>query len=239
MPYRFIVALAAAALLGCSADPEATIRKNLAERMPNLPKIEQVSPTPVAGIYEVRFGNEILYTDAQGDHVFEGSLVETKSRTNLTEQRVNALTRIDFASLPIADAMVFKQGNGARKVAVFADPNCPYCKTFERDLATIKNVTVYTFLYPVLGPDSDEKSRQIWCAKDAAASWRGWMIDGKPPTRLLGPCDNSAIARNTAFGRKHRLNGTPAVVFEDGRRVPGAMPADELEKRIAQASEKS
>jgi thiol:disulfide interchange protein DsbC len=171
--------------------------------------------------------------------VFEGVLVDTRSKTNLTELRLEQLTRIDFATLPLQDAMVAKQGSGARKLAVFADPNCVYCKQFERELREVKDVTIYTFLMPVLGPDSDAKSRAIWCAKDAQATWRSWMIDEKAPPRVMGPCDTSAIVRNVALGRKHRLNATPAVVFEDGRRVRGAMPKDELEKRLAQASEKS
>jgi len=239
MLYRLITAVSLATLLGCTPDPEAAIRKNLAERMPTLPKIDQVSKTPIAGIYEVRFGQDVVYTDARGDHIIEGTLFDTRAKSNLTEQRLSDLTRIDFASLPLQDAMVVKQGSGARKLAVFADPNCVYCKSFERDLSTIKDVTVYTFLYPVLGPDSDAKSRQIWCAKDAMTSWRGWMIEDKPPARMLGPCDTSALVRNVAFGRKHKLNGTPALVFEDGRSVRGALPADALEKRLVQASGKS
>lgn len=239
MLYRLIAAVSVATLLGCTPDPEAAIRKNIAERMPTLPKIDQVSKTPIAGIYELRFGQNVVYTDARGDHIIEGSLFDTRAKSNLTELRISELTRIDFASLPLQDAFVVKQGSGARKLAVFADPNCVYCKSFERDLTTMKDVTVYTFLYPVLGPDSDEKSRQIWCAKDAAASWRGWMLDGKAPARTLGPCDASALVRNREFGRKHKLDGTPALVFEDGRRVRGALPADQLEKRLAQASAKS
>jgi len=239
MLYRFIAAVSVATLLGCTPDPEAAIRKNLAERMPTLPKIDQISKTPIAGIYEVRFGQDVIYTDARGDHIIEGSLFDTRAKSNLTEARISDLTRIDFAKLPLQDAMVVKQGSGARKLAVFADPNCVYCKTFERDLRTIKDVTVYTFLYPVLGPESDEKSRQIWCAKDAATSWRGWMLENKAPARVLGPCDTAALVRNVAFGRTHKLNGTPALVFEDGRRVRGAIPADELEKRLVQASAKS
>jgi thiol:disulfide interchange protein DsbC len=239
MLYRLIAAASVVTLLGCTPDPEAAIRKNLAERMPTLPKIDQVSKTPVAGIYEVRFGQDVIYTDARGDHIIEGTVFDTRAKQNLTELRIAELTRIDFATLPLQDAIVVKQGSGARKVAVFADPNCVYCKTFERDLRTMKDVTVYTFLYPVLGIDSDEKSRQIWCSKDAAASWRGWMLENKAPARLLGPCDTAALARNVAFGRKHKLDGTPAVVFEDGRRARGALPADVLEKRLAQASAKS
>ena len=215
---------------------EAVIRKNLAERLPDFPKIDEVTKTPIPGLWEVRIGSELLYTDEQGNHIIQGTLFDTKAKVNLTDKRIEKLTAIDFDDLPLKDAMVVKQGSGARKLAVFADPNCGYCKRFERDLLTVKDVTIYTFLYPVLGPDSNEKSRSIWCSKDAMKTWRAWMIDGVTPPKAMGKCDVTAIERNSAFGRKYRVNGTPAIVFEDGKRVPGAMPAAEVEKRLAEAS---
>jgi thiol:disulfide interchange protein DsbC len=148
---------------------------------------------------------------------------------------VAKLTAIAFADLPLKDALVYKQGNGSRKLAVFGDPNCGYCKQLERDLVNLKDVTIYSFVYPVLGPDSDAKSRAIWCSKDAAAAWRGWMIDAQPIQRPLGPCDAKAVERTVAFGRKYKINGTPALVFEDGQRVSGAMRAADLEKRLVEA----
>jgi thiol:disulfide interchange protein DsbC len=226
----------AAALAWPALAQEAVIRKNLAERMPDFPKIDEVSKTPIPGLWEVRIGNELLYTDEQGNHVIQGTLFDTKAKINLTETRMEKLNAIDFDQLPLKDAMVMKQGTGARKLAVFVDPNCGYCKRFERDLLSVKDVTIYTFLYPVLGPDSNDKSRSIWCAKDAMKTWRAWMIDGVTPPKVMGACDTAAIERNSAFGRKHRVNGTPAVLFEDGKRVPGAMPAAEVEKRLADAA---
>jgi thiol:disulfide interchange protein DsbC len=237
--------LALAALLAaCSPAPkpvdEAALRARLAERMPNLPKIDAVKPTAMPGVVELHVGGDILYADTQGDHLLVGQLYDTRTRTNVTEERLNTLNAIDFAALPLKDAMVAKQGSGARKLVVFADPNCGYCKGFERDLAKLQNVTIYTFLYPVLGPDSEVKSRDIWCAKDAQSAWRGWMLDGVAPPRSMGSaCDTGALARNTEFGRKHRMQGTPTVVFEDGKRAPGAIPLAELEKRMSQAAPKS
>jgi thiol:disulfide interchange protein DsbC len=231
--------LAAAALLAsCGVlAQEAAIRKTLAERMPTLPKIDEVTKTAIPGLYEVRIGTEILYSDAGGEHIFvNGSLIETKTRTDLTEARVEKLLAIDFDKLPLKDAMVQRQGNGARKMAVFADPNCGYCKRFERDLAAIKDVTIYTFLIPILGPDSTAKSRDIWCAKDAARSWRDWMLDAVVPTKVMGSCDTTAIDRNLAFSRAHRINGTPAVFFADGTRKPGAIPRAEIERLLVAAS---
>lgn len=215
---------------------EAEIRKNLAERLPNFPKIDEITKTPVAGLWEVRVGDDLFYSDEQGNHLIQGSLFDTRARVNLTDQRLEKLTAIDFDKLPLKDAMVIKQGSGARKLAVFADPNCGYCKKVERDLLMLKDVTIYTFLYPLLGPDSTEKSRAIWCSKEAMTTWRAWMLDGVAPAKAAAGCNSAAIDRNVALGRKHRVNGTPALVFEDGRRVPGAVPAAEIEKRLAEAA---
>jgi thiol:disulfide interchange protein DsbC len=215
------------------AQDAAAIRKNISERMPNMPKIDEISKTPIPGLYEIRMGTEVLYSDEQGNHLIEGQILDTRSKVNLTEARISKLTAIDFASLPLKDAIVWKTGNGKRKLAVFADPNCGYCKRFERTLQDVKDLTVYTFVIPILGGDSPEKSKAIWCAKDNTAAWRGWMLDGKAPARVMGACDATAIERNMALARKHHLNGTPAVVFEDGTRVPGALPADQVEKQLA------
>ena len=234
---RFALAAGIAALFAHAAvAQEALIRKNIAERLPDFPKIDEVTKTPVPGLWELRVGNELFYTDEQGNHVIQGTLYDTKAKLNLTEQRIDKLTAIDFDKLPFKDAMVIKQGSGARKLAVFVDPNCGYCKRFERDLVALKDVTIYTFLYPVLGPDSNDKSRAIWCSKDAMKTWRAWMIDGVAPPKVMGACDTAAVERNTAFGHKYRINGTPAVLFEDGKRVPGAMPLAEVEKRLTEAA---
>jgi thiol:disulfide interchange protein DsbC len=225
-------------LAGVASADEATIRKNLTERLPNFPPIDEVSKTPIPGIYELRLGTDILYTDEHGHHVFQGNLIDTKTRANLTEARVAKLTQIDFASLPLKDAILIKQGSGARKIAVFGDPNCGYCKRLERDLVALKDVSIYTFLLPILGPDSNTKSRDIWCARDRAKTWRAWMVDGNVPAKAAGPCDATALERNLALGERHRVNGTPAIVFEDGTRAPGALPADQIESRLLAAAKR-
>ena len=213
---------------------EAAIRKNLAERLPNLPKIDEVSKTPMAGLYEVRVnGADIFYTDAEGNYLIQGMLIDTKARANLTEERVEKLTAIPFNDLPFKDAFTIVKGNGKRKLAVFEDPNCGYCKKFERDLAKIDNVTVHVFLYPILSKDSTDKSKAIWCAKDKAKAFTDWMVkDVTPPT---ANCDSGAIDRNVDFGKKNRITGTPTLFFVDGTRVPGAIPPDRIEKQLAEA----
>ena len=231
--------LLVASLTPAAYADEAAIRKNLSERLPDLPKVDEVSRTPMAGVYEVRIGTELYYTDEHGQYLIAGQMFETKTRTNLTEARMAKLTAIDFASLPLKDAIVWKQGTGARKLVVFADPNCGYCKKFEQELQSVKDVTVYTFLYPILGGDSPEKSRNIWCAKDSTKAWREWMVEGKLPGRAMGQCDTGALTRNAELGRKHRVNGTPALVFEDGRRISGALPPEQVEKQLAASVRKA
>jgi thiol:disulfide interchange protein DsbC len=222
-------------LAGASWADEAAIRKNLPERLPNLPKIDEVSKTAIPGLYEVRLGTEILYSDENGNHIVQGALIDTKTKTDLTQARVDKLTAIDFNSLPLKNAVVIKQGTGARKLVVFADPNCGYCKRLERDLLALKDVTIYNFIYPILGPDSVAKSKDIWCAKDPAKAWRDWMVDGKLASKAAASCDVAALDANAELGRKYRVQGTPAVVFEDGTRAPGAIPGAQIEARMAAA----
>jgi len=231
-PLRALAALLLAAVLVPAAfADEAAIRKNMAERIPDFPKIDEVTKTAIPGIWEIRIGTDILYTDENGAYLIQGEVIDTKTRVNLTEQRVSKLTAIDFKSLPLKDAIVWKQGSGERKLVVFADPNCGYCKKFERDLQEVKNVTVYTFLYPILGGDSPEKSKAIWCAKDNTKAWRDWMIKGTPAENSPS-CDSTALQRNFAFGKKHRINGTPGLVFEDGTQRAGALNAEAIEKML-------
>lgn len=228
--------LAAAALsLSLSATAqESTIRKTLAERIPQLEKIDEVRSTPMSGLYEVRVGTDLFYTDAKGNFLIQGELIDTKARRNLTEDRITKLSAVDFSALPLKDAFVTVRGNGKRKLVVFADPNCGYCKRFERDLQKVDNVTIHTFLYPILSPDSVEKSRNIWCAKDRSNSWDDWMLrDKTPPT---SSCDTAALQRNLAFGKKHKITGTPTLIFADGSRVPGAIGLQELEKHLTDTS---
>jgi thiol:disulfide interchange protein DsbC len=238
-PLRRSAAALAVLLAGAAVADEAAIRKNLPERLPSFPKIDEVSKTPIPGLYEVRLGTDIVYSDETGNHLIQGAIIDTRSKTDLTQARIDKLTAIDFASLPLKNAVVIKQGSGARKLAVFADPNCGYCKRLERDLLALKDVTIYNFIYPILGPDSNVKSKDIWCAKDVGKAWRAWMLDGQLPSKAAASCDSTAIEQNVELGRKYKVQGTPAVVFEDGTRAPGAIPAAQIESRMAAAAKKS
>ncbi|HSV57387.1 MAG TPA: DsbC family protein [Variovorax sp.] len=228
-----------AAALACAAAFAATagepdIRKNLAARFPQFAQIEEVRKTPIAGLYEVRVnGSEIFYSDDQGNFLVQGEMIDVKARRNLTQERVDKLNEVAFDKLPIADAFKIVRGDGKRKLAVFEDPNCGYCKHFEKDLRKVDNVTVYLFLYPVLGPDSNVKSRNIWCSKDRAKTWTDWMVNEVKPENAAAGCDSAALDRNIAFGRKYNITGTPTLIFADGTRTPGAVPAAQVEKQLA------
>ena len=230
-----LAALTAAGVLaaaGATAQ-EATIRKNLGERVPQLAKIDEISKTPMPGLYEVRIGSDILYTDAEGSFIIQGQLIDTKQRRNLTEERTEKLLAIAFDSLPLKDAFTIVRGNGKRKLAVFEDPNCGYCKRFERDLQKVDNVTIHMFLYPILSPDSTAKSHNVWCAKDKGKAWVDLMVRDQPAPAAT--CDTSAVARNLEFGKKYKITGTPTLIFADGSRVPGAIGAPQVEKFLAEA----
>jgi thiol:disulfide interchange protein DsbC len=232
-----IVRLSAVLLAGALAlatavqAQEATIRKNLGERLPQLGKIDEVSKSPIPGLYELRVGTELFYSDAEGNYLVQGSIIDTKEGRNLTEEKQDKLLAIDFGALPLKDAFTIVRGNGKRKVAIFEDPNCGYCKRFERELQKIDNVTVHMFLFPILGADSADKSRNIWCAKDRGGAWLDLMVRDKPVPGAQ--CDASALARNVEFGRKHKITGTPTTILADGTRLPGAMSAQQIEKLLA------
>lgn len=230
------VLLAAAALtLGLSAHAqEGAIRKTLAERIPQLTQIDEVRSTPMQGLYEVRVGTDLFYTDATGHFLIQGELIDTEARRNLTEDRINALTALDVKTLSLDDAITIVRGKGERKLVVFEDPNCGYCKRFEKDMQKVDNVTVHLFLYPILSPDSAEKSRNIWCAKDPAAAWSDLMLRDKVPA--AASCDIAALKRNLALGRKHKITGTPTLIFADNTRVPGALGTSDIEQRLAKAA---
>ena len=213
---------------------EALIRKNLKERMPQIQPIDEVRRTPMPGLFELRVdGTDIYYTDVAGNFLLQGQLIDTRTQHNLTEERQQKITAIDFKTLPLKDAITIVRGKGERKLAIFEDPNCGYCKRFERELSKADNVTVYLFLYPILGKDSVEKSKAIWCAKEQGKAWQDWMVRDQTPGSAS--CDTAAVKRNVDFGQKMKITGTPTLVFVDGTRVPGAIELAQLEKMLGQA----
>ena len=229
---RFPAVLAACLSLGVMAD-EADILKGMEAKLGT--KVESVTKSGYMGLYEVYADGNVLYTDEKMTAIMVGAqLIDAKTMKNVTEERMKKLSAIKFSELPLERAIKQVKGDGRRVLATFEDPNCGYCKRLAKDLQKLDNVTIYTFLYPILSEDSVRKSRQIWCASDRAKAWSDWMVEGRA---LNGKedCDVSAIARNQELGRRLNITGTPTIFFVDGERVPGAMPLARIEQKLNQA----
>jgi len=207
---------------------ENEIRQSLQSKLPNVGKLEHIVKTPYAGLYEVIVNDRLLYTDEQGQYLFDGSVIDVKSRRNITEERSRLLFAIEFDKLPLDLAVKKVKGNGKRKMAQFTDPNCGYCKRLERELSKVDNVTIYSFLYPIF-QGSGEIVRNVHCAKDPVKAWDDLMLNGIAPASAS--C-KTPIDKVLALGKKLRVTGTPNLIFGDGTQVPGYLPAEELEKHL-------
>lgn len=211
---------------------EAEIRKSLEAKLGT--RVDSVSKSGYLGLYEVYADGNIFYTDEKVTAILvNAQLIDAKSMKNVTEERTRKLTAIKFSDLPLDRAIKSVRGDGKRVLATFEDPNCGYCKRLAKDLLKLDNVTIYTFLYPILSEDSLRKSKQIWCAPDRLKAWNDWMVDGKAPGGRED-CDTTAVARNQEFGRKLNISGTPTIFFGDGERVPGAVPLARIEQKLNQ-----
>jgi thiol:disulfide interchange protein DsbC len=211
---------------------EQQIKAELKKQLPEA-TIDTVRKVPYGSLYEVVANGEIFYTDDKGSFILLGPIIDLKTKENVTDARLRQVNAVKFDALNFGNAIKIVRGNGSRKLAIFEDPNCGYCKRFERDLLAITDVTVYVFLYPILSPDSVEKSRAVWCAPDRGKAWLDLMTrDTAVPA---GANCTAPLEENLAFGREKKINGTPTLIFENGDRVPGAMPVAEIEKRLVAA----
>lgn len=213
------------------------LQQKLSQRVPSLPPIESVRTTPLAGVFEIKVGNAVLYSDAAGEYLIEGHILETRTQRDLTAARLEDINRVDFDNFPFKDAVTWKTGTGKRRLVVFADPNCGYCKQLERELRKVKDLTVHTLLIPILGDDSRTKADNIWCGKDRTATWSDWMLNNTVPARAFGQCA-TPVQRNLALAQRLGVNGTPAMFFEDGTRLASAAPVATIEQRLSQAAAK-
>jgi thiol:disulfide interchange protein DsbC len=200
--------------------------------------IEGVHKGPLPGLIEVNTGAEILYVNEAGTLVFAGHMIDMKTRTDLTGERWNTLNAIDFNTLPFNLALKAVRGNGSRKLAVFADPFCPYCQQLEQQMQGITNVTIYTFLYPIetLHPGASVKSVEIWCAKDPQAAWSNWMLHKTDPGDTR--CKGVPIEQLQKLGEKLHIDSTPTLFTSDGRRIRGAIKHNEIEQLLVAAAAK-
>ncbi|MDA8109430.1 MAG: DsbC family protein [Betaproteobacteria bacterium] len=235
-PVLLGLALTPAWPLAHAAEPGAAgVGARMESRFPGA-KIQSVSKTPVAGLYEVVIDGHVLYTDAAARYILQGALYDAQNRRNLTQERLDELNRFVFSELPLAQAIKIVKGNGARKLAIFEDPDCPYCRKLELEtLPKMNDLTVYVFLYPleVLHRGATEKSIRIWCSKDRAKAWEDAVREGIAPS-APDTCANP-LASIKSLAEAHDIRATPTLVFADGSRVAGAIPADELERRLDKA----
>ncbi|MRR51803.1 MAG: DsbC family protein [Rhodocyclaceae bacterium] len=224
-------------LLSASAfADEASVKKGIEEFFGPGAPVQGVRKAGALGLYEVQIGSDIVYTDEKVTYVLLGNIIDVKAKKDLTEERKNKLSRIKFSDLPLDLAIKQVKGNGKRVIATFEDPNCGYCKKLAKELQGMTDVTIYTFLMPILSPNSQEKSKGIWCADDKAKAWNDWMVGNMEPT--AGKCDANAVGKSLALGQKLGIRGTPTIFFANGERVPGYMPAAQLEERLNQISAK-
>lgn len=228
---RTVAMVVLGATVGAACASEDGVRKGI-EAFIGVSAVESITKTPYGELYEVVLDSgELIYTDEKVSFIIDGRVIDTKTRRDMTQARMTELSAIDFAALPLADAIKQVKGNGSRVVVSFEDPNCSYCKRYGQELTQVADVTIYTFLYPILGEDSLQKSRDIWCAQDKAKAWNDWILENKVPASAS--CDSSVVDRNVALGRKLRINGTPTVFVSDGRRVGGYLTAAQLDAALA------
>jgi len=221
-----------ASCVGAETPTEESIKKLVEPRLGQGVKVESIKATPYGGLYEIRVGTDILYTDKTGTYLFSGHIFNLATSTDLTKERVDEINKIKFSDLPLDKAIKTVKGDGKRVIAVFEDPNCGYCKRFRQTtLKETDNITVYTFMYNILAEDSFTKSKNIWCAPDRNKAWDDWMVGGKAAPVAAASCatPNEDIL---ALGHKLGVSGTPAIFFADGTRVPGAIDSKSLEEKF-------
>jgi thiol:disulfide interchange protein DsbC len=194
-------------------------------------KVDEVRPTPLPGIYEVRIQNELLYVDESARYMFYGGdLLDMNARRNLTRERVEELLSIDFKELPLDLALVQKIGKASRRIAVFEDPNCGYCKKLRADLVKLDDVTIYTYPMAFLAADSATKAARALCAPDPMKAWNELMLSNRVPGNP-GTCATS-LEKVAELARKLGITGTPVVFFESGERLQGYASPDQFVRML-------
>ncbi|MBU3576759.1 DsbC family protein [Polynucleobacter sp. UK-Kesae-W10] len=209
---------------------EQQLKNDIQKKLGANAKVRSVSPAPVAGLYEILVGNEIFYTDSAGKYLIQGEIIELSTGKNITEQRQSDLNRIKWSDLNQANAIKNVRGNGSRQLAIFSDPNCGYCKRLEKSLQQLDNVTIYTYLIPILSPDSAQKAKQIWCSPEPYKAYIDWMVNGISPSGKTD-CSNP-LDKNLTTAKSYGITGTPTIFFTDGSRFPGAVQITDIEKKL-------
>lgn len=237
MKLKHIVLASLIAISQIACADETSLKKKIEAAYPKF-EVESVVKTPYAGLYEVFMGGQIIYTDENLTFLIaEGHLVDPKTKKDITGERLEELTKIDFNSLPLNKAIKVVKGNGSRKMAVFSDVDCPFCKRLEQnELSQITDVTIYTFLYPLeqLHPNAVAKSKLIWCADDRVKAWNDWILNNELP-KSAGNC-KVPLEEIGALARKIGVASTPTMIFADGKRMMGAQPHQAIEAAMKAAA---
>lgn len=233
-----LLALVAASVTPSALAGDGEIRKSIESSFPGT-KISSITKSPLNGMFEVvtdgQQGPQVIYADDKGEYVLVGELLNVRSQRNLTRERMDKLMEVKWDSLPLGNAIKVVRGNGSRKLAVFTDPDCPYCRKAEAEFVKLDNVTIYNFAYPLaMHPDAGRKAKLVWCSKDRAKAWQDLMLKNVLPAGK-GDCDNP-IDENLALGAKLRIDGTPALIFQNGKRIPGYVDAKRLEAMLDAAT---
>ena len=202
-----------------------------------------ITKSPIAGLWEVQMGEQLAYTDASGQYLFLGSVIDLKTQRELTPPRKAEVAptgsapvqpKVAFPSNFLSNAIKTVRGDGSRVVAVFSDPMCPHCISMEREMAKLQNVTIYTFLYPIVAEASKVKSVSIWCSGNREKSWQDAMQANKSPK--LAHCANP-INDNLVLGSRLGIQATPALVAADGRLFVGATSMANVDKWLMASSQ--
>jgi len=227
-----------ASCVGAQNPPSTeSIKKLIEPRLGTGVKVDSVKETPYSGLYEVRIGSDILYTDKTATYLINGHVFNLTTGADLTRERIDEISKIKFSDLPLDKAIKTVKGDGSRVIAVFEDPNCGYCKRLRQTtLKETDNVTIYTFMYNILSDDSFTKSKNIWCSADRSKAWDDWMVSGKAAPAATASCE-SPNDEVLALGRKLGVQGTPAIFFADGSRIPGAIDAKSLEEKFSKVKQ--
>jgi len=227
-----VVSLSSQAQTAAADNTEATIKKLIEPRLGDGAKIDAVTKTPYSGLYEIQIDGDVIYTDAKAQYLFIGRVVDAQTYRDFTKEKIEAINKVPFAGLPLDKSIKVVKGNGKRTIAIFEDPNCGYCKRLHQSLQQVDNITIYTFQYNILSPDSIVKSRNIWCAPNPGKALGDWMLSGKEAPAAAASC-SAPHEEVLALGKKMKVTGTPTIFFTDGSRVPGAIDAKALEQKLS------
>lgn len=236
---RLIAVLALLLAATAAAADEAKIRRVVEAALGGV-RVEGVQPAPLPGFFEVRFttreGPQIIYTDADASYILEGSLYDTRSKRNVTEERLRRLSAISFEALPLELAVKVQRGSGKRVLAMFSDPYCPACRQFEQTLAQVDDITIYYFMYPVIRPELVDHSKAVWCSPDRAKAWLDLAARPKPRVPAADASCDTPIERVLELGKSLRVSSTPTLFFANGERLRGGLPAAQLRTMLDESA---